>query len=193
MDARSKLWPLYKTERERNPRGTVYIGFPAKLVVDKRVVKDYFPDWYTVIRGSRCSLEEPTTENTESTTVPPPPPPPPPPPQVNDFSAITVGDRSPEHEHQPSDMETSADPADCGETLAPQGTPDTAQGTKSSDEPEVTPYDKAMLRLLETIFNQAKKQPDYQKPTKDDFVIASPSLYSPLSSSLLLLITLMLF
>ena len=166
MDARSKLWPLYKTERERNPRGTVYIGFPAKLVVDKRVVKDYFPDWYTVIRGSRCSLEEPTTENTEPTSVPPPPPPPPPPPQVNDFSAITVGDRSPEHENQPSDMETSADPADCGETLAPQGTPETAQGTKSSDEPEVTPYDKAMLRLLETISNQAKKQPDYQKPTK---------------------------
>ena len=49
MGAWSKLWPLYKTERESNPRGTINTGFPAKLMVGKPVVKDYLPDWYTVI------------------------------------------------------------------------------------------------------------------------------------------------
>ena len=52
--ARSQLWPLYKTERAKNPDASVYICFPAKLVVGGRVVKDLFPDWFTVLRGSRC-------------------------------------------------------------------------------------------------------------------------------------------
>ena len=38
--ARSQLWPLYKTERAKNTDASVYIGFPAKLVVRGRVV------WY---------------------------------------------------------------------------------------------------------------------------------------------------
>ena len=36
----------------------MYIGFPAKLVVRGRVVKDLFPDWFTVLRGSRCETTD---------------------------------------------------------------------------------------------------------------------------------------
>ena len=56
--ARSQLWPLYKTERAKNPDTSEYIGFPAKLVVGGRVVKDQFPDWFTVLRGSRCKTTD---------------------------------------------------------------------------------------------------------------------------------------
>ena len=75
-EARSKLWPFYKAERQRNPRGSVYIGFYAKLVVGKRVVEDLFPDWYTVLRGSRCSLEQHSTADADHSPTPSPPPPP---------------------------------------------------------------------------------------------------------------------
>ena len=52
------MWPLYKTERTKNPESSVYIGFPAKLVVRGRVVKDLFPDWFTELRGSRCETTD---------------------------------------------------------------------------------------------------------------------------------------
>ena len=57
-NARSQLWPLYKTERAKNPDTSVYIGFPAKLVVGGKVVKDQFPNWFTVLRGSRCKTTD---------------------------------------------------------------------------------------------------------------------------------------
>ena len=53
VSARSKIWPAYKKAREENARGTVHIGYPAKLIVHKRVVLDEFPDWRNVLRGSR--------------------------------------------------------------------------------------------------------------------------------------------
>ena len=56
--ARSQLWPLYKTERAKNPDASVYIGFPAKLVARGRLVKDLFPDWFTVLRDSRCETTD---------------------------------------------------------------------------------------------------------------------------------------
>ena len=159
-EARSKLWPLYKTERQRNPRGSVYIGFPAKLVVGKRVVEDLFPDWYTVIRGSRCSLEQHSTA--DAVHFPPPPPPPPPPPEPNSFSTTdTIREGEAEYENnQPHEMEIS----NSGGDAAPLGTPTTNDpGTEAPDEPEPnnTAYDKAMNRLLETIANRCS-QPDNQ-------------------------------
>ena len=36
VSARSKIWPAYKKAREENARGTVHIGYPAKLIVHKR-------------------------------------------------------------------------------------------------------------------------------------------------------------
>lgn len=57
IEARSKLWPFYKAERAKNPGASVYIGFPAKLVVRGSVIKDEFPDWYNVLRGSKCNTD----------------------------------------------------------------------------------------------------------------------------------------
>ena len=34
IDARSKLWPLYKKAKENNPNSKVFIGYPAKLIVN---------------------------------------------------------------------------------------------------------------------------------------------------------------
>ena len=53
LDARAELLPLYKSERQKYPRGSVYVGFPAKLVVNRRVLVDKFPDWHAVLRKSR--------------------------------------------------------------------------------------------------------------------------------------------
>ena len=53
VKARSRLWGDYKAEKPRYPRGKVYIGFPAKLVVAGEVVRDEFPDWQGVLKGSR--------------------------------------------------------------------------------------------------------------------------------------------
>ena len=53
IDARSKLWPLYKKARENNPNSKVFIGYPAKLIVNGLVKEDQFPDWRNILRGSR--------------------------------------------------------------------------------------------------------------------------------------------
>ena len=66
IEARSKLWPLYKAERAKNPDASVYIGFPAKLVVRGSGIKDEFPDWYIVLRGSRCKTDLKVTNTSPS-------------------------------------------------------------------------------------------------------------------------------
>ena len=58
ISARSKLWPAFKKAREENPKGNVYIGYPAKLIVNKRVVIDQFPDWRKVLNGSRVQEDQ---------------------------------------------------------------------------------------------------------------------------------------
>ena len=51
--ARSRIWSEFKEERRKNPPKTVFIGFPAKLVVNKKVIRDEFPDWRPVLDGPR--------------------------------------------------------------------------------------------------------------------------------------------
>lgn len=53
--ARKALWSELKTIKTNNPRVKCQIIYPAKLVVDGKVVRDEFPDWYTVMKGSRLS------------------------------------------------------------------------------------------------------------------------------------------
>ena len=53
VNARSNLWADYKLEKSRHREGSVYIGFPAKLVVDRKVIRDEFPDRKEVLKGSR--------------------------------------------------------------------------------------------------------------------------------------------
>jgi hypothetical protein len=65
--ARSKLWPLYKKEKA-NKRNKVHIGYPAKLIVNKKVIKDEFPEWQTIMQMSRITgFETFPNNNTEET------------------------------------------------------------------------------------------------------------------------------
>lgn len=54
-DARKALWPEYKSQKQQFGSKDVRIRFPAALVVKNRVIKDMFPDWHSVLRGSRDS------------------------------------------------------------------------------------------------------------------------------------------
>ncbi len=55
VDARKRIWPKYKAARAESiqTRATVRIQFPAKLVVDGRVIHDEFPYWSETMRGTR--------------------------------------------------------------------------------------------------------------------------------------------
>ena len=44
VSERSKLWPMFIKAREENSKGSVYIVYPAKLIVNRKVVADQFPD-----------------------------------------------------------------------------------------------------------------------------------------------------
>ena len=54
------------------------IGFPAKLLIEGRVVEDKFPDWFAVLRGSRHGqnfdniMPKPNESNQRSNTAPAP-------------------------------------------------------------------------------------------------------------------------
>ena len=58
VKARSRLWADYKAKKPKYPRGKVFIGFPAKLVVDGEVVRDVLPDWQTIMKGSRNATSD---------------------------------------------------------------------------------------------------------------------------------------
>ena len=53
VSARSRLWADYKSAKSRFPEDRVFIGFPAKLIVKGRVVRDEFPDRKAVLKGNR--------------------------------------------------------------------------------------------------------------------------------------------
>ena len=63
VKARFRLWADYKNEKHKHRRGKVHIGFPAKLVVEGKVVRDEFPDWRETLKGSRAEL---ITKNTKT-------------------------------------------------------------------------------------------------------------------------------
>ena len=52
-EARKRLWPLLKEKRREHPKTDVFIRYPAKLMVDKVVIRDEFPDWFAVLNGKR--------------------------------------------------------------------------------------------------------------------------------------------
>ena len=147
--ARSQLWPLYKSERDKNPNAKVYIGFPAKLVVRGQVKKDLFPEWHTILRGSRCNNDNECQETFESpdqdreivTDAEPM--------QTTSSSQENFADASAEiaqgvlveadTESNENLMETAAN----NEDKQPIPNP-----SNSDEEPAPSPYDEAMLRLL---------------------------------------------
>lgn len=53
VDARKRLWGLYKDTKKNNPGTSVRIVYPAKLLCGNRVVRDEFPDWHAVLSRPR--------------------------------------------------------------------------------------------------------------------------------------------
>ena len=54
--ARQALWGKFRELRETNRNKKVSIEYPARLTIDGVVVEDMFPDWFSVLRGSRIDL-----------------------------------------------------------------------------------------------------------------------------------------
>lgn len=53
-EARKSIWPAYIRLREENGRENVKIKFPCALIVNNgKVEYDMFPDWRSVLSGSR--------------------------------------------------------------------------------------------------------------------------------------------
>ena len=73
--ARKTMWPAYKKLKEENPLSKVAIVYPAKLIMNGEVQMDLFPEWDTVLRGSRIDLDHPSQQSftrtlNERNTVP---------------------------------------------------------------------------------------------------------------------------
>ena len=58
--ARKTLWPEYKQIKGQNPYAKVAVVYPAKIIVNGHVIKDLFPEWDTLLRGSRIDLKHPS-------------------------------------------------------------------------------------------------------------------------------------
>jgi hypothetical protein len=54
-EARQELWPDFKNARDKYGKENVKLKFPAALVINGKTVKNLFPDWYEILRGSRNS------------------------------------------------------------------------------------------------------------------------------------------
>lgn len=52
-EARKELWPDFKEARSRFGAKNVKLVFPAALVINGDTVRNMFPGWYEVLRGSR--------------------------------------------------------------------------------------------------------------------------------------------
>lgn len=54
-NARKNLWAEYKTLKQQNLDKKVSLVYPAKIIVNGRVVRDAFPLWDTIMAGSRVN------------------------------------------------------------------------------------------------------------------------------------------
>ena len=61
--ARKLLWPKLKQTRQLNPMAKVSMGYPAKIIMNGNVTEDLFPEWDTILRGSRIDAEHPSQLN----------------------------------------------------------------------------------------------------------------------------------
>ena len=55
LSARKRLMPQFKAERQ-NKRNKVSVEYPAKLVVNGRVIADEFPDWHYMLSQDTYKL-----------------------------------------------------------------------------------------------------------------------------------------
>ena len=56
IDAKKPLFEEKKRLKSQNPNATISIQYPAKLVMNGRVIKDKFPQWLTVMRSDRLDM-----------------------------------------------------------------------------------------------------------------------------------------
>ena len=52
-EARKALWSELKHIESPNPKAKVQIVYPAKLLVDSKVVRDQLPEWAAALKGDR--------------------------------------------------------------------------------------------------------------------------------------------
>ena len=72
VQARSRLWADYKNEKarcERDKDRKVYIGFPAKLVVNGRINRDEFPLWKSLLRENRTQAGDQKSQVVPNTSI----------------------------------------------------------------------------------------------------------------------------
>jgi len=60
-NARSRMWTQYK-DAKKIRSNKVSIAYPAKLIINKQVVRDEFPDWNDVINKSRAGDDIPSSD-----------------------------------------------------------------------------------------------------------------------------------
>ena len=74
VQARSRLWGEYKDEKakcERDRTRRVVIGFPAKLVVNGKVIRDEFPEWKSILRETRTQHSQTKNQQTSNVQIGP--------------------------------------------------------------------------------------------------------------------------
>lgn len=71
--ARRELWPKFKERKANNPRASVKIVYPAKLLVNGRVVENALPEWDKYVHNNRLpslpKIQTETTNNADSVST----------------------------------------------------------------------------------------------------------------------------
>lgn len=61
-NARKLLWDELKQIKCQNPSAKVSVGYPAKLIMNNQVCFDLFPEWDSIVRGSRIDSKHPSQQ-----------------------------------------------------------------------------------------------------------------------------------
>ena len=64
VNARKKLWNEYKSLKSEHPDKRVSLVYPAKLLLNGRVIRDAFPHWSEMMKGNRISDKQSRVNNT---------------------------------------------------------------------------------------------------------------------------------
>ena len=68
VNARKSLWKEYKSLKSNNPDKRVHLVYPAKILMDGRVVSDAFPLWGEVMNGQRINYKHSSVKHTQYTS-----------------------------------------------------------------------------------------------------------------------------
>ena len=63
---RTLLWPKLKQVRQQYPLAKSSLGYPAKIIMNGKVIEDLFPECDTIIRGSRIDAAHHSQQNHKS-------------------------------------------------------------------------------------------------------------------------------